>query len=78
MADGALLVADDLLPQEKWVETQPERVARLRRDIWTEPSVFPTLVDWSTGVPVMFVCPVNAPVAGLSVKPAGKLPDKTE
>jgi predicted O-methyltransferase YrrM len=50
LAEGGLLVADDLLPQEKWVESHPERVEKLRREIYDDPDVFPTLVDWASGL----------------------------
>lgn len=50
MKNGALLVADDLLPQSKWVATHPEKVERLRREIGTEPNLVPTLVDWASGL----------------------------
>ena len=50
MADGALLVADDLLPQEKWTEAHVPRVERFRREIMEEPDLTPTLVDWASGL----------------------------
>jgi predicted O-methyltransferase YrrM len=50
MADGALVIADDLLPQEKWTDAHGPRVERLRQEILDEPTLFPTLVDWASGV----------------------------
>jgi len=50
MANGALFVADDLLPQPKWVATHPARVERFRREILAEPNLFPTLIDWASGL----------------------------
>jgi predicted O-methyltransferase YrrM len=50
MREGALLVADDLLPQETWSETHAPRVARLRQDIFKEPDLVPTLIDWASGL----------------------------
>lgn len=50
MAHGALFVADDLLPQEKWTEAHHPRVERFRREIMAEPDLVPTLVDWASGI----------------------------
>lgn len=50
MADGALLIADDLLPQEKWTEQHPARVERFRREIVGEPNLVATLLDWGSGL----------------------------
>lgn len=50
MAQGALLVADDLLPQPKWSTTHPERVQRFRDEIVRDPEILPTLIDWGSGL----------------------------
>ncbi|WP_236045513.1 O-methyltransferase [Paractinoplanes ovalisporus] len=50
LRDGALFVADDLLPQEKWTEAHHPRVERFRREIMEEPDLVPTLVDWASGL----------------------------
>jgi predicted O-methyltransferase YrrM len=50
MADGALLIADDLLPGDTWTENHPARVEKFRREIVTEVNLVPTLVDWSSGL----------------------------
>ncbi|MDN3354457.1 class I SAM-dependent methyltransferase [Actinomadura sp. DC4] len=50
LADGALFVADDLLPQEKWTEAHYPRVERFREEIMAEPDLVPTLVDWASGL----------------------------
>lgn len=50
MADGALLVADDLLPGETWTADHPARVTRFRREIMAEPQLTATLVDWASGL----------------------------
>jgi predicted O-methyltransferase YrrM len=52
LANGALFVADDLLPQEKWTEAHHPRVERFRREIMTEPVLVPTLLDWASGLVV--------------------------
>lgn len=50
MANGALLVADDLLPGETWTPEHPARVERFRKEILTEPDLVPTLIDWASGL----------------------------
>jgi predicted O-methyltransferase YrrM len=50
LADGALFVADDLLPQEKWTEAHYPRVERFREEILAEPDLVPTLMDWASGI----------------------------
>lgn len=50
MAPGALFIADDLLPQEKWTEAHRPRVARFRSEILAEPRLLATLVDWGSGL----------------------------
>jgi predicted O-methyltransferase YrrM len=50
LADGALFIADDLLPQDKWMEDHGPRVERFRREILQEPTLFPALVDWASGL----------------------------
>jgi predicted O-methyltransferase YrrM len=52
MAPGALLIADDLLPQDKWTEAHGPRVERFRSEIVTEPNLLATLVDWGSGLMV--------------------------
>ena len=52
MAPGALFIADDLLPQEKWTEAHGPRVERFRREILAEPGLVPTLIDWGSGLVV--------------------------
>jgi predicted O-methyltransferase YrrM len=50
LADGALFVADDLLPQDSWNDEHPPRVERFRKEILEEPNLVPTLVDWASGL----------------------------
>jgi hypothetical protein len=50
MAEGALFIADDLLPQEKWTEDHGPRVERFRREIIAEPDLVGTLIDWGSGL----------------------------
>lgn len=50
MACGALFVADDLLPQDKWTEAHGPRVAKFRLEIVAEPGLLATLVDWGSGM----------------------------
>ncbi len=50
MAKGALFIADDLLPQEKWTQAHGPRVARFRSEIVAEPQLLATLVDWGSGL----------------------------
>lgn len=52
MADGALLIADDLLPGDTWTEDHPARVERFRREIMKESDLIPALIDWSSGLVV--------------------------
>jgi predicted O-methyltransferase YrrM len=52
LADGALFIADDLLPQDKWGQAHGPRVERFRREILQEPTLFPALVDWASGLVV--------------------------
>lgn len=52
LADGAIFVADDLLPQEAWAPEHPARVARFRKEILEEPNLVPTLIDWASGLVV--------------------------
>lgn len=52
MADGCLLLADDLLPQDSWTAEHPTRVARFRHEIIAEPNLVATLVDWASGLVV--------------------------
>jgi predicted O-methyltransferase YrrM len=50
MEPGALLIADDLLPHDKWTEAHGPRVERFRREIVAEPNLLATLVDWGSGL----------------------------
>lgn len=50
LADGALFLADDLLPQEKWTDEHLPRVQRLRQEIFAEPRLVVSLVDWASGL----------------------------
>ena len=50
LAHGALFIADDLLPQEKWTDEHHPRVQRLRAEIRQEPELVATLVDWASGL----------------------------
>ncbi|MER5885410.1 class I SAM-dependent methyltransferase [Streptomyces sp. NPDC001941] len=50
LADGALVVADDLLPQDSWDASHPPRVELFRKEIMQEPHLVPTLVDWASGL----------------------------
>jgi len=50
LAEGALFVADDLLPQDSWAPEHPARVELFRKEILTEPCLVPALVDWASGL----------------------------
>ncbi|MEU5592454.1 class I SAM-dependent methyltransferase [Streptomyces sp. NPDC020298] len=50
LADGALVIADDLLPQDSWDASHPPRVELFRKEIMQEPNLVPTLVDWASGL----------------------------
>ncbi|WP_306203944.1 O-methyltransferase [Actinoplanes sp. RD1] len=50
LADGAIVVADDLLPQDSWAPEHPPRVELFRKEILVEPDLVPTLLDWASGV----------------------------
>lgn len=50
MSEGALFIADDLLPGPTWTEDHPVRVERFRSEIMREPQLVPTLMDWASGV----------------------------
>lgn len=52
MVTGSLLIADDLLPQEKWVTAHFPKVERFRKEILAEPELLATLVDWGSGMVV--------------------------
>jgi predicted O-methyltransferase YrrM len=52
MADGAIFVADDLLPGDTWTPDHPERVDRFRKEILTEPGLVVTMMDWASGLVV--------------------------
>lgn len=50
LAPGGLFVADDLVPQPKWVDTHHERVRGFLTDIFNEKDLIVTLMDWDTGL----------------------------
>jgi predicted O-methyltransferase YrrM len=50
LADGAIFVADDLLPQDSWAAEHPPRVELFRKEIMEEPHLVPTLIDWASGI----------------------------
>lgn len=50
LADGALVVADDLIPQDSWDPSHPPRVELFRKEIMQEPHLVPTLIDWASGL----------------------------
>jgi len=50
MAPGAILVADDLLPQPKWTEDHVQKVAKLRSTIESHSDLHAVLVDWGSGI----------------------------
>jgi predicted O-methyltransferase YrrM len=52
LADGALVVADDLLPNDTWTPDHPARVDRFRKEILAEPDLTATLLDWASGLVV--------------------------
>ncbi|MEO3818595.1 class I SAM-dependent methyltransferase [Plantactinospora sp. B24E8] len=52
LADGALFVADDLLPNDTWTADHPARVERFRKEILTEPDLVVTMLDWASGLVV--------------------------
>ena len=47
---GAVVVADDLIPQPKWAPEHGPRVKRFRAEILTDPCLVPTLIDWASGI----------------------------
>ncbi len=49
---AASSVADDLLPQPKWVETHAGRVEQFRAEIYDEPALASVLIDWGSGLSV--------------------------
>lgn len=59
---GALFIGDDLLPQDKWSDSHPERVERFRQEIVHDPCLVACLVDWATGVLVSAFRPPSAPL----------------
>jgi len=56
---GAFFLADDLQPQAKWTDEHLPRVQKLRAEIFEEPCLFPTLVDWASGLLVAVYRPVS-------------------
>jgi predicted O-methyltransferase YrrM len=50
LAKGALVVADDLLPQPKWNSEHAGKVERFRREFVKEPELVPLLMDWASGI----------------------------
>ena len=50
LADGAIFIADDLLPQDSWAPEHPPRVEIFRKELLLEPNLVPTLVDWASGL----------------------------
>jgi predicted O-methyltransferase YrrM len=52
LAEGALFIADDLLPRDSWAPDHPARVELFRKEILTEPCLVPALVDWASGLVV--------------------------
>lgn len=52
LAPGGIFLADDLLPQEKWVAAHPELVGTFRSTIHDEPDLVTVLVDWASGLSI--------------------------
>lgn len=52
LAVGGMFVADDLLPQPKWVDTHPARVERFHAEIIHEPGICFTFLACGSGVVV--------------------------
>lgn len=50
LAEGGLLIGDDLLPGDTWSEKHPARVSRFRAEIMREPCLVPLMMDWASGV----------------------------
>jgi predicted O-methyltransferase YrrM len=50
MSDGAIFVADDLLPSDTWSAAHPAAVEQFRKEILSEPDLVATLCDWSSGL----------------------------
>lgn len=58
LADGAIIVADDLLPNHTWDDRHPERVERFRVEVMEDPRLVPVLMNWDSGVLVAAYRPV--------------------
>ncbi len=52
LAPGGILVADDLLPQDKWVSQHPELVSRYRETVFDDDRIVTVLIDWASGLSV--------------------------
>lgn len=50
LAPGGWLIGDDLLPQDKWVESHPQHVDEFRRTIFDDERIVTILLDWGTGM----------------------------
>lgn len=50
LAPGGILVADDLLPQEKWVAQHPEWVGEFRSTIHDDERIVTVMVEWASGL----------------------------
>lgn len=52
LAPGGIFLADDLLPQPKWVPEHPKLVGDFRSTIHDVPGLVTVLVDWASGLAV--------------------------
>jgi predicted O-methyltransferase YrrM len=50
LAPGGILVADDLLPQPKWVDQHPRLVGDFRETIHSDDRIVTVMVDWASGL----------------------------
>lgn len=52
LAPGGIMIADDLLPQEKWVASHPPLVNEFRATIHDDDRLVTVLIDWASGLSV--------------------------
>ncbi|MDA2810919.1 class I SAM-dependent methyltransferase [Nocardiopsis sp. RSe5-2] len=50
LAPGGILLADDLLPQPKWVDEHPRLVGEFRSTIHEDERLATVMVDWASGL----------------------------
>ena len=64
LAVGGMFVADDLLPQPKWVDTHPARVERFHAEIIREPGLCVTFLACGSGIAIATRTHAQAAAAG--------------